>query len=445
MNEGWEIIRLGDYAEKIGSGATPRGGSSVYVDKGEISLIRSQNIYNNGFSHGGLVYITKEAGENLRNVVVEEQDVLLNITGDSVARVCMPAPSILPARVNQHVAIIRTLKNEIDPLYLKYFLSSPRQQQVLLNLASAGATRNALTKGMIEDIILPKPPLKKQIRIREHLSVLDKKIHLLRQQNATLESMAQALFKSWFVDFDPVIDNALEAGRVLPEALGVRVALRGAVLAGGAYSGLPEEVKGLFPDSFVFSDELGKWVPEGWEAGTLKDVARNPKISVRPENMTDGTPYIGLQDMPQKSIALSRWSVSDEVGSNKYQFEKGDILFGKLRPYFHKVGIAPVDGVCSTDILVIEPTNEAYSSLVLGHVTSVKLIDHVTACSTGTRMPRTNWSDIGRYEIAIPPIEIASYLTTKIQANWFAPLLIGLSYSSVRKLNVGRCPVCLFG
>jgi type I restriction enzyme S subunit len=411
MNEGWELTTLGKLTSWKSGGTPPKSKNEFWG--GDIPWISASSMGGNRYRTSKLK-VTQLGVENGAKLA-KRNNLLLLVRGSILHQKIQVGIATRDLTFNQDVKAL-TVREDIDPWFILAWLRG--NEWSLLNMVeNTGIGAGKLDTTLLQNLPLHLPPIEVRKQITLFFKSIDDKIHLLRQQNATLESMAQALFKSWFVDFDPVIDNALAAGRVLPKALGVRVALRGAVLAGGAYSGLPEEVKSLFPDSFVFSDELGKWIPEGWEAGTLKDVARNPKISVRPENMTDGTPYIGLQDMPQKSIALSRWSVSDEVGSNKYQFEKGDILFGKLRPYFHKVGIAPVDGVCSTDILVIEPTNEAYSSLVLGHVTSVKLIDHVTACSTGTRMPRTNWSDIGRYEIAIPPIEIASYLTTKIQAN----------------------------
>ena len=95
MQNNWRKVPLKDYCIKIGSGATPRGGSSVYKDSGEICLIRSQNIYNEGFKHDGLVYIDEKAGEKLNNVVLEPLDILLNITGDSVARVCLVDINVL--------------------------------------------------------------------------------------------------------------------------------------------------------------------------------------------------------------------------------------------------------------------------------------------------------------------------------------------------------------
>ncbi|HAO0868047.1 TPA: restriction endonuclease subunit S [Escherichia coli] len=267
MGSKWEKVRLGDYCIKIGSGATPKGGSSVYTDTGNTYFIRSQNIYNDGFNTNGLVFINDEAAFKLKNVEVQENDVLINITGDSVARVCIAPGSFLPARVNQHVAIIRPKSNEFDSHFLRYFLSSPHQQALLLTLASAGATRHALTKGMIEDLQVPKPPLNIQISIANILEFFDKKIEKNNYQNQTLEKMSQTLFKSWFVDFDPVIDNALDAGNPIPEALQSRAELRQKVRNCADFKPLPAEIRSLFPSEFE-ETELG-WVPKGWKIDNI--------------------------------------------------------------------------------------------------------------------------------------------------------------------------------
>ena len=271
MGSKWEKVRLGDYCIKIGSGATPKGGSSVYTDTGNTYFIRSQNIYNDGLNTNGLVFINDEAAFKLKNVEVQENDVLINITGDSVARVCIAPGSFLPARVNQHVAIIRPKSNEFDSRFLRYFLSSPHQQALLLTLASAGATRHALTKGMIEDLQVPKPPLNIQISIANILEFFDKKIEKNNYQNQTLEKMSQTLFKSWFVDFDPVIDNALDAGNPIPEALQSRAELRQKVRNCADFKPLPAEIRSLFPSEFE-ETELG-WVPKGWSIVRTEDIA----------------------------------------------------------------------------------------------------------------------------------------------------------------------------
>jgi type I restriction enzyme S subunit len=112
--------------------------------------------------------------------------------------------------------------------------------------------------------------------------------------------------------------------------------------------------------------------------------------------------------MPRRCIALSDWSTGDGLESNKFEFKRGEVLFGKLRPYFHKVGVAPVDGVCSTDIVVVAPRARSWFGFVLGHVSSVEFVDYTDAGSTGTKMPRTSWNDeMARYELALPPEPIA--------------------------------------
>lgn len=270
MGSKWKTVRLGDYCIKIGSGATPKGGNSVYTDTGNTYFIRSQNVYNHGFNTNGLVFITDEAAFKLKNVDVQENDVLLNITGDSVARVCIAPGAFLPARVNQHVAIIRPKNDAFDPRFLRYFLSSPHQQTLLLTLASAGATRNALTKGMIEDLQVPKPPLHAQKSIANVLDSFDKKIESNNKINQTLEQISQTLFKSWFVDFDPVIDNALDAGNSIPEALQSRAELRQKVRNSADFKPLPADIRTLFPAEFE-ETELG-WVPKGWVTNRLENI-----------------------------------------------------------------------------------------------------------------------------------------------------------------------------
>jgi type I restriction enzyme S subunit len=197
----WKKSKLRDLCTKIGSGATPRGGKETYLDRGPYALIRSQNVLDFFFSYDGLAYINSDQASQLDNVDLQDNDVLLNITGDSVARVCQVPKVLLPARVNQHVSIVRPDSSKLIPAFLKYYLLNPRFKNFMLGLASVGGTRNALTKSMIDDFEIELPPLPTQCCIAEILSALDDKIELNRQTNATLEAIAQAIFKEWFVDF----------------------------------------------------------------------------------------------------------------------------------------------------------------------------------------------------------------------------------------------------
>jgi type I restriction enzyme S subunit len=197
----WITVQLKDVCTKIGSGITPRGGEKVYREKG-IALIRSQNVLNNRFSFDGLVYIDESMAKEMENVEVQRQDILLNITGDSVGRCCTVPEEVLPARVNQHVSIIRVNRQQVNPVFLRYYLTSPKMQEYMLSLAQSGGTRNALTKGLIEDFISPQPDISEQEAIADILSKLDMKIALNERMNRTLEAVGAALFRRWFVDFE---------------------------------------------------------------------------------------------------------------------------------------------------------------------------------------------------------------------------------------------------
>lgn len=147
----------------------------------------------------------------------------------------------------------------------------------------------------------------------------------------------------------------------------------------------------------------------------LADLATARRHNVSPADCGDQTPYIGLEHMPRRSIAIGSWASATSVKSAKSRFEKGDILFGKLRPYFHKVGIAPVDGVCSTDIVVIVPKSPEWSAFVSGTVSSDQFVAYTDQTSTGTKMPRTSWKSMGQYAICIPPSDLAAAYQEAVQ------------------------------
>jgi type I restriction enzyme S subunit len=220
----WIHTELKNLTTKIGSGATPRGGQEAYKSEG-ISLIRSQNILDFSFSTNGLAFIDDEQARQLQNVEIKEKDVLINITGDYVARVCMVPSETLPARVNQHVAILRADTKKLDPDYLLYYLLNPVIKRHLLRLSSDGATRNALTKANLEELIISAPKdINQQREISEKIKLFDSKISLLRQQNQTLEELAQTLFKRWFVDFEFPNENGQpyksSGGKMIDSELG---------------------------------------------------------------------------------------------------------------------------------------------------------------------------------------------------------------------------------
>lgn len=148
-----------------------------------------------------------------------------------------------------------------------------------------------------------------------------------------------------------------------------------------------------------------------WSAGTLAEVLALRREVVQPTDMPSRTPYVGLEHMTPGSIALEACGVAADVASTKLRFEIGDILFGKLRPYFKKVAVPGFDGICSSDILVTTPKPGWYG-FCLGHLSSDAFIAYTQGASTGTKMPRVSWLDVARYPVAIPPEETAQRLTS---------------------------------
>ena len=193
----WEVKKLKNITSKIGSGATPKGGNESYKDEG-ISLIRSLNVHNNLFVYKDLAHIDDEQADALKNVVVEDGDVLLNITGASVARCCVVPNDVLPARVNQHVAIIRP-KELGNNIFICYQFTSNAYQQELLSIGkSNGATREALTKGQLEDLDIIVPPLSLQQEFADKIEAIEKQKELIKKSISETETLFNARMDYYF-------------------------------------------------------------------------------------------------------------------------------------------------------------------------------------------------------------------------------------------------------
>jgi type I restriction enzyme S subunit len=374
-----KTVKLGNVCEKIGSGATPRGGSEVYQSRG-VALIRSQNVYNDGFRKEGLAYINDKHARELENVIVQAGDVLLNITGDSVARVCQVPKEVLPARVNQHVSIIRPHKDILDAKYLKYFLVSPLMQQYMNALAASGATRQALTKGMIEAYDIPAPPLPEQKAIASVLGALDDKIELNRQMNETLEAMARAIFKSWFVDFDPIPT--------------------------------------LGPHREWQDSQVGK-IPKGWRIETVVDIAELHRDIVNPGDFPDeffehfSIPAFDEGKMPALDLGVT-------IKSNKFLLPENCVLISKLNPRIPRVWfpkISKLSAIASTEFLVLVPKKPYTKEFIYSLCISAYFIDTFTSLVTGTSSShqRVKPEDLLSIKIVCPTDLVLEEFTQKVQ------------------------------
>lgn len=320
----WKLIPLKDITLKIGSGATPKGGGDAYKEFG-ISLIRSQNVLKMVFSKDGLAFIDEKQAHDLRNVIVETSDVLLNITGDSVARCCMVPDYTLPARVNKHVCIIRANKRKLDHHFLMYSLNFHKED--LLSLSEIGATRRALTKTMVEDFQINLPAIEDQKSIAEVLRSLDDKIDLLHKQNQTLEQLAETMFRHLFLD-----------------------------------------------------------VPSDSEEISLIDLASHIKDGVNQNRFPEtlfyhySLPAFDNGRQPEKVYGKS-------ILSNKYVVSSGDILVSKLNPRTPRiwhVGEAEKSSICSTEFQVYKPKKKEYAEFVYCMLSSTETRDILAAASSGT-------------------------------------------------------------
>lgn len=364
----WKEYRLGDVCTKIGSGATPKGGKEAYLEEGEFALVRSQNVLDFSFSYDGLAYINKEQASKLNNVALQQDDVLLNITGDSVARVCQVPPEVLPARVNQHVAIIRPDTEKLDQKFLKYYLLNPQFKNFMLGLSSVGGTRNALTKVMIEDFRLHLPEINTQKRIASILSSLDEKIELNRQTAQTLEAIAQAIFKEWFVDFN--------------------------------FPGATGEMQ---------ESELGE-IPKGWRVYKTGDLVDS--VSITHKFKKPKVIFLNTGDIEEGKVLHNNYSNVDGLpGQAKKSVQKLDILFTEIRPAnkrYALIDFEAEDYVVSTKLMVLRTTADVHPIVVYNFLTSneiLRFLQHLAESRSGT-FPQITFNQVKELKLALPEKDI---------------------------------------
>ena len=354
------VVKLADICQKIGSGATPRGGKEAYRAEG-IALVRSQNVLDFSFSSDGLAYINDEQADKLRNVELQSGDVLLNITGDSVARACLMDDDYLPGRVNQHVAIIRIDESKAVNSYLLYYLQWRKSH--LLQLASAGATRNALTKGMIEQLEIDLPSLDEQRKVVGILGSIQNKIKLNHEINDNLADLLQTIYQ----------------GRFGNDILAVN-------------QGVLSDICSYSTDKVAVSE-------------------LNVRTYFSTENMLSGK-------------AGSTEATSLPTTSQTTACHKGDTLISNIRPYFKKIVYCEDKCGCSTDVLCFTPSQPCYSAYLFSTLYADKFFAFMVAGSKGTKMPRGDKQQIMTYPVVLPSEEelagfntIASPLLEQIYSN----------------------------
>ena len=346
----WKEVRLGDFLSiKHGYAFS---GKNITSEETDSILVTPGNFHiGGGFKSDKFKYFNGEVPDDY---VLNPGDCVVTMTDLSKATDTLGYSAIIPRTKgkqylhNQRIGlVIPKERDDVDFGYIYWLMRSREYQWYIMNSAS-GTSIMHTSPTRIENYEFKLPPLDYQQFVADTLSSLDDKIDLLRRQNATLEGLAGALFREWFVE----------------------------------------------------------GVEEDWEEGVLGDVAEQIRDSVRKEDIHSDDRYVALEHIDRKQVVLARYASGSIATSNKSRFQKGDILFGKLRPYFHKVCFAPFAGICSTDILVIRPKEPEYFAYCLFAFFQKEVVDFATSASSGTRMPRVNWKALRSFPVDLPPEEL---------------------------------------
>lgn len=336
-------------------------------------FLSCKDIHGNKLNYGTARQITAtDFFDTHRRTKLEPYDILITNSG-TIGRMAITPDNELTRRTTfqKSVAILKPISSQVVPKYLFYLLRSEVER--LVEFAGGTAQKNLLLRDL-RAFPIEIAPLPTQHKVAAILSAYDELIENNTRRIAILEEMAQRIYTEWFVHFH------------FP-----------------GHESVP-----------VVESELGP-VPEEWEVTRLGEIAREIRRSVKPEEVAPETPYVGLEHIPRKSIALTDWGDAGQIKSTKLHFKKGEILFGKIRPYFHKVAIAPINGICSTDTIVILPKLQKYFSIVMSCVSSERFVEYATTTSQGTKMPRADWKVLVKYPIVIPPDELLTTFSEIVQ------------------------------
>jgi len=339
----WQTVAIGEICDLVTSGGTPLTSQKEYYHNGSIPWVKTKEV-NQCRLYGTENHITQLGLDNSSAKLIPENSIIIAMYGDgkTAGRVAL---NKVPVTTNQACCNLILNKQKANYDFVFYNLMGRYDELVS---KKTGSGQQNLNGKIIKEIEIDLPSLPEQKAIASVLSSLDDKIDLLHRQNKTLEAMAETLFRQWFI----------------------------------------EEAK------------------EDWEDAVLGDIATNVRVNATTESIESDEIYIGLEHIERRHIALSQHGIGSDVASNKSRFKKHDILFGKLRPYFHKVCIAPFDGICSTDILVLRAKKEVLITFTLFAFFQDSVVEYANLASGGTRMPRADWGSLSQYPIAIPPVDL---------------------------------------
>lgn len=350
---------------------------SEFAESGHCVFLSATNVTKAGFNFTACEFVDQARDAALNKGKLQRADVVLTTRG-TIGNTAYynDAVPFNHLRINSGMVILRCDQSKLLPAYLYHFVRSPNFFSQVHGLQS-GVAQPQLPIRDMRRIKIPIPDLPTQRRIAGILSAYDDLIENNLRRIRILEEMAQSLYREWFVHF-------------------------------------------RFPghESVPLTDSPLGPIPQGWEVKKLGDIAEDKRRGVPKGNLDEPTPYVGLEHIPRRSLALDDWEIVSELGSNKMRFQPGEILFGKIRPYFHKVSVAPFSGVCSADAIVIRAKSLEDTSLVTACVSSVPFVAHASATANGAKMPRADWKVLVKYPLVVPPAELkekfSSFFSTAV-------------------------------
>ncbi len=408
----WKNCRLGDVAKIQGGFAFK---SKDFVESG-VPVVKIKNVRKQNIDLSEVDCVSVDLAKKCSNFYVREGDVLISMTGSGIN-----APASIVGRVARHTGDNRDFlinqrvgrfvvcnDEKLDLRYLYYFFSRSAIQNLLVSIATGSANQVNISGKQIESVEIPLPPIKNQKVIAHILGSLDDKIEINRRMNTTLEAMAQALFKSWFVDFDPVVDNALAAGNPIPEPFHKRAEARRAL--GDKRKPLPADIAQHFPDRFVFNEEMG-WVPDGWKICPLKSITTELRRGISPKYVDVG----GVRVVNQKCIrdhtvnyCLTRRNDKSKRKINGRELMVGDVLVNStgVGTLGRMAQILCLDETTVVDshVTVVRSNNDIYKPYTFARmILSLEpKIEAMGEGSTGqTELSRANLQEI---TVLVPPL-----------------------------------------
>lgn len=302
----------------------------------------------------------EDFGDWTRRVLPQSGDIVF--TYEATLNRYAIIPNGFRGCLGRRLALIRPNPAVVNARYLHYYFFSREWRHLIARNTLAGATVDRIPIGKFPQFEVSVPPLHEQNAIVEILGAYDDLVSNNTRRIEILEEMMRAIYREWFVELRyPGSEAAQGEGHPTPQ------------------------------------------LPNGWHRCSLADLAQDQREQVDPNDVEPTTPYVGLEHIPRRSLALAEWGRASDVQSTKLRFRKGDILFGKIRPYFHKVAVAPLDGVCSSDAIVISAKHVEWYPLALACVSSDEFVAHATQTSNGTKMPRANWDVLLKYPVLVPP------------------------------------------